>query len=432
MNEEFGNKSQTLSTFVVSIYALGFSFGPLIAGPLSEIYGRRPVLIVGNIILTACQLGCALSPNLGSVITFRFLGGIGGCASMSLASGVMADLFAIQQRGFANGISMLAQALGAGFAPVLGGFIAQQLAWRWAYWILLIGCGALTVMHWILGEESNAAVLMRRKTAQQRKAIGNMELRSAYDKDIDPALLTTKAVLMTGIARPFRIMYSSPVLQLTALHQCIIFGTFFLLVSTMADLFMNTYEWDVQTSGLAYLGIPIGFIIGSLIVVRTSDALVIHLTHRNNGVFEPEFRLPPAIFYGLLAPIGLFWYGWSAEKHKHWIQPALAIVPFAVGDSGVFNSVQTYFIDATGQYAASASATFLAARCLFAVLLPLAAPTMYARLGLGWGNSILGFISIAMIPIPFFIYRYGARLRKKFPIRVDGRAPSTNGPRVSV
>ena len=426
MNDEFNNNNHTLSTFVVSIYALGFLFGPLVCGPLSEICGRRPVLIIGNIILTACQLGCALSPNLGSLIAFRFLGGLGGCASMALAGGVIADLFPIQQRGFASALCMLGQALGVGFAPLFGGVIAQRLGWRWAYWILLIGCGAFMTMHLLLGEESNAVVLIRRKTARLRTATGNVELRSAYDKDIDPAALKTKAVLKTGIARPFRIIFSSPVLQLTALHQCIIFGTFFLLVSTMADLFADTYGWDVEKSGLGYLGVPIGFAIGSLIVVRTSDALVIYLTGRNNGVFEPEFRLPLAVLYGSCAPIGLFWYGWSAQKHSHWIQPILATMLIAIADAGVFNSVQTYFVDATGYYAASASATFLAARCLFAVLLPLAAPTMYEELGLGWGNSVLGFLSVAMIPVPYFIYRYGARLRARFPIRVNGHTSSAN------
>jgi hypothetical protein len=47
------------------------------------------------------------------------------------------------------------------------------------------------------------------------------------------------------------------------------------------------------------------------------------------------------------------------------------------------------------------------------MLLPLAGPAMYDNLGLGWGNSLLGFICVAMIPVPLLIYRFGARLRKR-------------------
>ena len=51
-------------------------------------------------------------------------------------------------------------------------------------------------------------------------------------------------------------------------------------------------------------------------------------------------------------------------------------------------------------------------------LLPLAGPSMYASLGLGWGNSILGFIAIALIPAPGFIYKFGGRIRKEHPIKL--------------
>jgi hypothetical protein len=101
MNTEFGNSSELLSTLTVSIFVLGFAVGPLFLSPLSEIYGRRPVLAFGNSFFVVWQIGCALAPNLGSLIAFRFLAGVGGAACMTIGGGVIADLFRTEQRGFA-------------------------------------------------------------------------------------------------------------------------------------------------------------------------------------------------------------------------------------------------------------------------------------------------------------------------------------------
>jgi len=82
--------------------------------------------------------------------------------------------------------------------------------------------------------------------------------------------------------------------------------------------------------------------------------------------------------------------------------------------------VQTYLVDAFTTYAASALAANAVLRSLLGALLPLAGQRMYATLGLGWGNSLLAFIALAMCPIPWFFYRYGERIRKspRFQIRL--------------
>lgn len=79
----------------------------------------------------------------------------------------------------------------------------------------------------------------------------------------------------------------------------------------------------------------------------------------------------------------------------------------------------TYLVDAFALHAASAIAANTVLRSLVGALLPLAGPKMYATLGLGWGNSLLGFISLAMLPIPFLFYRYGERIRKHPRFQVD-------------
>lgn len=81
--------------------------------------------------------------------------------------------------------------------------------------------------------------------------------------------------------------------------------------------------------------------------------------------------------------------------------------------------MQAYLIDAYGHaYAASALAAFAVLRSVVAAFLPLAGPSMYATLGLGWGNSLLGFICVAMIPLPLLVQKYGGWLRKTYPVKL--------------
>jgi hypothetical protein len=82
-------------------------------------------------------------------------------------------------------------------------------------------------------------------------------------------------------------------------------------------------------------------------------------------------------------------------------------------------TISTYMIDAYTVYAASATASATVFRALLGALLPLAGPSMYSALGVGWGTSVLGFISLAMTPLPFIFLRYGERIRESRLFQVE-------------
>jgi hypothetical protein len=79
----------------------------------------------------------------------------------------------------------------------------------------------------------------------------------------------------------------------------------------------------------------------------------------------------------------------------------------------------TYLVDAYTIYSASAIAANTVLRSLFGALLPLAGSKMYATIGLGWGNSLLGFIALAMVPLPFLFYKYGEQIRNNKIFKVE-------------
>lgn len=77
--------SDTVGTMILSIYMLAFSFGPLLTSPLSEMYGRLPILQGGNSFFLVFNTACGFAKTPAQMLTFRFLAGMGGCASQSVS-----------------------------------------------------------------------------------------------------------------------------------------------------------------------------------------------------------------------------------------------------------------------------------------------------------------------------------------------------------
>jgi multidrug resistance protein len=307
VNADFKNTSQLLGSFAVSVYVLGFAVGPLILSPLSEIYGRCIVLNVSNVFFCAFTLGCALAPNLGGLIAMRFLAGFGGSACLTIGTGVIADMFVPAQRGKAVAMYSMGILFGPILGPICGGFIAQRAGWRYDMWVVLIvGC-LLTIGLIIFNTETYHPVLLERKTQKLRKELNRPELQNIMTYNKDAAARSPANILKHGIIRPLKMLTRSPIVLFCSLYMSFLFGLLFLLFTTITPVFIQTYGWSPEITGLAYLGIGIGNFLGIGFVAKTSDATIIRLAKKNKGVYEPEMRLPLCVFFGLLIPISFFW-----------------------------------------------------------------------------------------------------------------------------
>jgi multidrug resistance protein len=135
---EFHSTSNLVATFVVSIFLLGYAFGPLVLAPLSELYGRLPVYHTCNILFLIFTIGCAVANNMGMLVAFRFLAGFAGVATVTCGSGTIADLMPVEKRGRAMAFWSLGPILGPIIGPVIGGALCQHVGWRWVFWLIAI------------------------------------------------------------------------------------------------------------------------------------------------------------------------------------------------------------------------------------------------------------------------------------------------------
>jgi multidrug resistance protein len=145
---EFNSTSKLLATFVISIYILGYAFGPLLWAPLSEIYGRVYMYHIGNSVFVILCIGAALSKSLATLLTLRLFMGIFGSAPTTVGVGSIMDTVTLEWRGRILALWAMGPLLGPCIGPVIGGHITEGPGWRWVYWFLAILVKVSLVILW--------------------------------------------------------------------------------------------------------------------------------------------------------------------------------------------------------------------------------------------------------------------------------------------
>jgi len=169
MSRDLGVNNTVESQMMLSIFILAYAFGPLLLGPLSEVYGRVPVLQLANLFFLVFNLVCGFAQTSAQMLVFRFLAGLGGSAPLSIGGGILADCFTAEQRGKAIAIYSLAPLIGPAAGPVAGGFIAGNISWRWVFWIVSIADAAVQISGLFFLQETWAPKLLEAKARRLRE-----------------------------------------------------------------------------------------------------------------------------------------------------------------------------------------------------------------------------------------------------------------------
>lgn len=129
----------------LSAYFIGLAGGQIFCGPLSDRFGRRPVLFVGLALFLAATLACVYAPTIGVLIVGRFLQGLGASATPAAGRAVIRDIWSGDQAARAMSFVMMVMAFAPLLAPVLGGQIFAYFGWRAIFWFMA-GVGALLIL----------------------------------------------------------------------------------------------------------------------------------------------------------------------------------------------------------------------------------------------------------------------------------------------
>lgn len=119
----------------LTVYFATFAGGQLIYGPLSDRYGRRPLLLGGLVVMVIGSAACALAGSLPALLWGRAVQGLGAASAMAVGRAIVNDVYDRKQAARATSIISASLALAPILAPVLGGLVEHYLGWRWNFWL---------------------------------------------------------------------------------------------------------------------------------------------------------------------------------------------------------------------------------------------------------------------------------------------------------
>ncbi|KAF2846222.1 MFS multidrug transporter-like protein [Plenodomus tracheiphilus IPT5] len=371
--------SRTVAILGLTVYTIGLALGPIFTAPLSERYGRKIIYVVHSPIFMLFTLGAGFSMSFASLCVCRFLAGVAGSPGLAVGAGSNADLFPVHQRAVITSVFLMAPFAGPALGPVVGGFVAQYKSWRWTQWCMIFITLAI--------------------------ALAGLPMKETF-----------KPIILERRAKKAVIFFS--------LYTAFAFGVLFLFFAAFPFVFQRPpYSFTISQSGLAFIAIGIGVLLGGFTNIMV-DRVIYQAKYKQAVAagkqnVEPEHRLYSAMAGGTGMVVGLFWFGWCADRGVHWAATLLGAVPFAWGNMCLFAASALYLTDVYGfQNGASAMAANGIARYTLGGIFPLFTVQMYDGLGIGWATSLLGFVALAMVPIPFLFFKYGRAIRakSKYPV----------------
>ncbi|KAF7983746.1 hypothetical protein HWV62_19719 [Athelia sp. TMB] len=409
MVKEFG-VSDEIGTLGLSTFILGFAFGPMLVAPLSEFYGRRPVYLICWALFVVFQIPLALAPNITTVLVCRFLQGFFGSTPLANTGGVVHDLFGRDEGGYAVGIYALSSTDGPPFGNVVSGFIAQEKGWRWLFWL---------------------GIVMMKKAKRLRAETGNLNIYAAHEQDRSSAGRLWKVSLL----RPIKFLFTEPVrfvsrllrgmvlmsIQITyfsALINGLTYGIIFLANEAFPLVFgpgNDGHGWThVGVVNLTYAS----FVVGAFIGFATQPLQERFYRSRlalNGGQSDPESRWGSSLYGIFFLPIGLFIAAWTSYPTIPWIAPIIGFTLFGIGFYIIIMAILNYVVDGYGHYSASSLAGVVMVRNIAGAVFPLFAKQMYVALGNQWATCLLAFLSLLLVPIPFWLFFKGKSVRYASP-----------------
>jgi MFS family permease len=359
-------------------HLMGVGLAGFIFVASARVWGKRHLYLLGVvIIIISSAWGGASNRNYNSLLAARVFQGIGLAPFEALVNVSVGDLYFVHERGTRMALTNFSLFGSAFLTPVIVGKMSSTLGWQWTFYFVAIfmACALPLVIFFCPETAYNRDAKLdtdTQWTADPNRSSSSHELRDAYSPEKqghnnsqsvssqEPAattapnpatdddttanihvptttfhFLTAKNIhpfsgrktndsFFKLLLRPFPLFFHPGIFWACLIQGAMIGWTVFIgivLAAIMigAPLFFNEVE-----TGYMYTGAFIGAILGFVVAGLFSDSSVKWLTKRNNGVYEPEFRMYLVVFQLFIGCIGLFMFGWTADNTAkyRWFWPA--------------------------------------------------------------------------------------------------------------
>ncbi|KAE8153835.1 MFS general substrate transporter [Aspergillus avenaceus] len=401
--------SSEVTILVITLFLLGFTFGPLMFGPLSERIGRKIPIVLGVTLFATFCIPVALAQNYYTILICRFFSGLFGSAAMAVTGGAVTDVWPSPiMRGVGMDIFIMTGFLGPVLGPIIGSFVTESyLGWRWVMWITAIIAYSFIIFFFLTVPETFAPVLLTRKAHRLRLQTKNWAIHSRLEENDTDLKTFAKAYLL----RPWILLATEPIYLVMTIYMAFTYGLLFLFFEGFPIAFVEVRHWKPQLASLSFLGLAIGVLIAVVFTIWYTLTIFTRQAMATPGVIVPERRLPPMMIGAVILPPGMFWAAWTSHASTPWPAQVAAYILVGIALFIIFVQGFKYIVDVYLYVANSAISGNTFARSFFGAAFPLFSPALYHNLGVPWATSLLAFIALALAPVPLIFYLYGAKIR---------------------
>ncbi|ETN42062.1 uncharacterized protein HMPREF1541_04001 [Cyphellophora europaea CBS 101466] len=354
LNASYFEMSQQLNTSITTVVmASGYNLlaagciGPFVSA-FGRKYGKRPVFLVSALL---CIIGTAIGEakiNYEYLLASRIIQGFSTSAFESLIISTVGDIYFVHERGLRIAVINFILNSASSLSSIICGQVFQSLGWLWLFHLFQIFCVLQFALMFLFCPETTYIRDTRYETDIVRDE--NLEELAAVEKGLATTQHTEKAHPSSNSSQqeesatpavPAKKTFVQELAVYTGVysHDSIfkfLIGPFVCLLNPaacyaiLASGLLNSWyvgsaiilagifagpPWTFNAAQIGYLGAGpfIGGALGSLVCGFTGDWVIKHLTKRNNGIYEPEFRLVFMVPAGIACGLGMFLFGYTLE-----------------------------------------------------------------------------------------------------------------------
>ncbi|KAG5358660.1 putative MFS-type transporter [Yarrowia sp. B02] len=450
--KEFGwSFAELNNTYAISLAGMGLGC-PLLV-PFANKFGRRPVYLVAAALVVAMVAWMSEMNTIGEAYGAMFILGLSGSVTETIIQMTVADMFFVHERGTFNGIYMLIVDFGNFIVLVPAGYCTVNLGWRWTYRIIAIISAVMFLMVALLMEETTYTRTVSvidgiseesddesvTKVVAEKSSMTKKEEKSEYDlqakagplqfpeidseiqmnplrKRLAPYTYTPGSFreFLRKMYTPFLTLVTYPIVTFSAVQYGCLLSFLSMASSTISNSF-SVAPYNFSSAGIGNINIApcIGMTLGCFYGGWFNDKTIIWLSKRNNGIYEPEFRLYSLVFANLTVTVGMFMFGISIAHNVHWMVPTVgfAIVAFGYGSCGAI--IVTYLIDCYEKIVSDAFIGVVVIRNGMTMMILFCLSPWVKSIGLQ--NTFIsgGCLSLISVLLTLPMIKYGKELRRR-------------------
>ncbi|KAJ6143893.1 MFS general substrate transporter [Penicillium samsonianum] len=416
--------STTKINLTITAYKVFQAVSPLLTASLSDLNGRRPVIIASLLVFFGSSIGLALQTEFPALLVLRCIQGFASASAMVISGASIVDLITRGERGKYMFYSSLGTTIGPAIGPTLGGILTQYLGWRSIFWFLAITAGVIIITMLLFLRETCRAVVGNGSLAPQTWNKCALQLVRPITQQPAPDTRTTFR-RRPGIIQTLKMLRDRHIALLVICDSTTTCASS-AIVNSLTTLLAKNYKLSPLYIGLCYLPFTLGGLTTRWTAGLLADRLFRHQARRVGEEIQPNRQSPkqlrriplekarlglglPFIYLYCLCVVA---FGWVMDYNVHLAAPLIILFFCGNASGGVNNTINMLAVDLNADRPASTRAAMSLVNRLVSAGAVAAVAPLIEVIGIGWVGVLLAVLMIISTPALWTLYFWGQSWRE--------------------